>query len=44
MTIGTYILLAAIISISCLIHAYYTLTVRSVTEMDKHDSVQNQDK
>ncbi|WP_268801453.1 hypothetical protein [Pseudoalteromonas sp. H71] len=44
MTIGTYILLAAIITFICLIHAYYTLTVRSVEEMDKFDSDKNQEK
>lgn len=44
MTIGTYILLAAIITLICLIHAYYILCVKTVKEMDKFDSEQNQEK
>jgi hypothetical protein len=44
MTIGTYVLLAAIVAIICLIHAYYILTVRGVKEVDKFDSDENQEK
>ncbi len=44
MTIGTYILLAAIITLTCSVYAYYILTVRSVKDMDKLDRDKSEEK